>query len=127
MSDRMSDEKIKEKLAKAHQMVSDLCHGREEWLMQIPARPDKDPDLVIASGLYAGDQAFELLIEAREAEKRLDIRNKQQEGTIIRMRKENAELKFKLGPTNCVHCGSHLIFGELHGCSQLAEWKRKND
>lgn len=35
----------------AHQMVNDLCRGRREWIMSIPAQPDYDPDLVIDNSL----------------------------------------------------------------------------
>lgn len=40
---------VKQRLEAARKMVSDLCHKRKEWMMSIPARPDVDPDLVIAA------------------------------------------------------------------------------
>lgn len=42
---------IAERREKAIQMVSDLCEGRREWIMRIPAEPDYDPDLIIAASL----------------------------------------------------------------------------
>jgi hypothetical protein len=36
---------------KAHGIISDLCHGRINWRMSIPAQPDSDPDLVIGEAL----------------------------------------------------------------------------
>lgn len=42
----------------AHQMVAALCEGAREWVMSIPARPDHDPDLIIADGLEAGKKAL---------------------------------------------------------------------
>ena len=42
---------IEERHKRARQMVSDLCEGRREWIMRIPAEPDYDPDLVIAASL----------------------------------------------------------------------------
>lgn len=42
---------IEERHKLARQMVSDLCEGRREWIMRIPAEPDYDPDLVIAASL----------------------------------------------------------------------------
>lgn len=49
-------EAIRERLKAAHTMVSDLCHGRRDWVMSIPARPDYDPDLVIGAALSDGDK-----------------------------------------------------------------------
>lgn len=45
-------------IEKAHQMVSDLCARRREWIMSIPARPDHDPDLVIGEALRLARQAL---------------------------------------------------------------------
>lgn len=49
-------------IERAHTMVARLCLPRFDpqhraWLMSIPARPDHDPDLVIAAGLDAGEAA----------------------------------------------------------------------
>lgn len=46
-------------IEKADQMVSALCQGSEKWIMQIPARPDKDPDLVISRALHLAKKALE--------------------------------------------------------------------
>lgn len=35
----------------AQAMVADLCEGKREWIMSIPARPEHDPDLVIGEAL----------------------------------------------------------------------------
>jgi hypothetical protein len=46
----MTDEElaaIEARNTAAQNMVSDLCQGRRDWMMSIPARPDHDPDLVI--------------------------------------------------------------------------------
>lgn len=52
----------------AQQMVSDLCNGRREWLMSIPARPDYDPDLVISSALRHLHNEVERLRAAAETD-----------------------------------------------------------
>lgn len=57
----MTQELIKEALKaieKADKMVSDLCSGKEQWIIQIPARPDKDPDLVISDALTKAQKAL---------------------------------------------------------------------
>ena len=46
-------------IARAEAMVSDLCHGRREWVMSIPARPKDDPDIVIADALNAADEVLQ--------------------------------------------------------------------
>lgn len=51
----------REKIAKALAMVAALCKDRREtgaraWVMSIPARPDYDPDIVIADALYAAEK-----------------------------------------------------------------------
>jgi hypothetical protein len=45
------DEQLDAEYLAARQMVSDLCNQRRDWVMSIPARPDYDPDLVIARAL----------------------------------------------------------------------------
>lgn len=47
----------------AMQMVSDLCQGRRNWTMSIPARPDYDPDLVISAALADIPKLLEALGE----------------------------------------------------------------
>ena len=56
-----------EKIVSALRMVSDLCDKRREWTMSIPARPDYDPDLVIADALYTAK--YELSAARAEAER----------------------------------------------------------
>jgi flagellar biosynthesis/type III secretory pathway protein FliH len=68
-------DEIRARLAKAKDMVACLCLPQSDsrsrdWIMSIPARPDHDPDLVIAAAL--DDVAFllgevERLTNAREA------------------------------------------------------------
>jgi hypothetical protein len=60
----MSD--VLEQIEKAREMVSALCkprgsEGSREWVMSIPARPDHDPDIVIASALGAARHEIENL------------------------------------------------------------------
>jgi len=57
-SDHIEDklEKVGEALDKiraAQVIVSELCSGSRRWAMSVPARPDSDPDLVIAGALAA--------------------------------------------------------------------------
>lgn len=47
-----------ERIDRAHRMICDLCEGRREWRMSIPAEVDYDPDLVIGDGLLAGREAL---------------------------------------------------------------------
>lgn len=52
----------------AHAMVSALCkprytEGHRDWVMSIPARPEYDPDLVIAAGLRELEERIALLEE----------------------------------------------------------------
>lgn len=42
---------IRERYARARDMVAALCSGDRDWIMSIPARPDYDPDIVIADSL----------------------------------------------------------------------------
>ena len=51
-------------LDKAVDLVKDLCAGRARWVMSIPARPDHDPDLVIARALYRARSLIEAEQEA---------------------------------------------------------------
>lgn len=62
----MNTDKAREiacRIDKALNMVNSLCkpkgaEGSREWIMSIPAKPDSDPDLVIAEGLQAGKEAL---------------------------------------------------------------------
>ena len=71
------DAAVELKIAKAEGMVSALCQpkgtvGKREWIMSIPARPDHDPDLVIADALHsAGRQIAALRRERDEWRRRL--------------------------------------------------------
>lgn len=64
MSEAMAEWKVK--VDAAHKMVHALCRprgspGSREWIMSIPAEPDRDPDLVIAAGLRAAEKEIERL------------------------------------------------------------------
>ena len=60
---------VDEKIEAALQMVSDLCNQRRTWTMSIPARPDYDPDLVIADALSTAKHALsEAKAEAERAQ-----------------------------------------------------------
>jgi len=55
-----------QKIEAAYEMVFALCQprgtsGAREWMMSIPARPDYDPDMVIAAGLRAARDEIERL------------------------------------------------------------------
>lgn len=47
-----------EAITKAKSKISDLCHGREQWHMSIPADPENDPDIVIMDGLHKAEVAL---------------------------------------------------------------------
>lgn len=51
------------KLDKAVNMVGRLCEGSQEWVMHIPARPDKDPDIVISNALHASRLAMRQMVK----------------------------------------------------------------
>ena len=40
-------------IERAMQAVDDLCQGRINWTMRVPAEPDRDPDLIISDALRA--------------------------------------------------------------------------
>ena len=61
----MTSETAHARIKKAHDMVAELCRGDRKWIMSIPAKPDRDPDLIISDGLNAGDAAIEELAEVR--------------------------------------------------------------
>lgn len=42
---------------RALDVINDLCQGRRRWVMSVPARPDEDPDLVLASAIRALTEA----------------------------------------------------------------------
>lgn len=62
----MDLEAIKAHREAAATMIGDLCQGRREWMMSIPARRDYDPDLVIAASL---DDIPELLAEVERLQR----------------------------------------------------------
>lgn len=54
----------------AHIVVDELCDGKRDWVMGIPANPERDPDLIIGAALHAGEQAFyalDRILKARRA------------------------------------------------------------
>jgi hypothetical protein len=57
-------------LAKAHDLVVDLALNKSRWRMTIPADPERDSDLILATGLDQGEKAVaevELLRRQRDA------------------------------------------------------------
>ncbi len=58
---------IKQNLEAAHKMVSDLCSGKREWIMSIPAQPDYDPDLVIGLALRDADKMVKRIEQLERA------------------------------------------------------------
>ncbi len=56
-----------EMIEKAHNVVSDLCKGKAEWRMSVPAKPDSDPDLVIGAALRAAKIDISAAIPAMAA------------------------------------------------------------
>lgn len=56
----VSTEEARQKIEKAWRVVTSLCDGTQDWTMNVPARPDSDPDLVIGYALRcAGDLVAE--------------------------------------------------------------------
>jgi hypothetical protein len=58
---RAQIQEAQNKIDKAWRMLQSLCSGKVRWHMSIPARPDSDPDLVIADGLHAGKELLDAL------------------------------------------------------------------
>jgi hypothetical protein len=52
------------KITAALAVVGDLCEGKRQWIMSIPARPDHDPDLVIADALRSAERILAALADA---------------------------------------------------------------
>lgn len=42
---------VRQRHKAARQVVADLCTGKRDWTMSVPARPDYDPDFVISAAL----------------------------------------------------------------------------
>lgn len=51
-------EKLRERIEAAHRMVVALCKREREWMLSIPANPQRDPDIIIGDGLRAGRHAL---------------------------------------------------------------------
>ena len=49
-------ETTEQKIAHALKIVSGLCDGSRRWEMNVPARPDSDPDLVLSGALRAAQE-----------------------------------------------------------------------
>ena len=109
----MSDPTI-DAIEKALDMVCDLCKpkniaGAKEWIMSIPAQPDKDPDLVIANGL-------------REAKKRIATLEKQRDNPWISVDERLPESMddvlvtfiWDASPYNCVARRNRLGYWEAY-------------
>lgn len=65
-SNDSSRDDVVAKLDAAMQVVSALCKREIEWIMSIPARPDKDPDLIISGALCAAKSQLATLQQANE-------------------------------------------------------------
>ena len=51
-------------IEKARKTLSGLCDGTTRWTMSVPARPDEDPDLIIAAAFRDAGAAITALREA---------------------------------------------------------------
>lgn len=74
-------------LTRGRAMVRDLCKregepGWRRWTMSIPARPDHDPDLVIAAALAAGEEAVAELARVKGERDRLRDLVRHQRGEL---------------------------------------------
>jgi len=56
MPDKDILEEAKEKQLKAREVVSNMCNGDGKWLMQIPANPKQDSDILISDALNTIDE-----------------------------------------------------------------------
>jgi hypothetical protein len=66
MNTQHTPNNAKQVIETAMGMVTALClprgtEGARNWIMSIPARPDYDPDLVIARGLTAAEKEIDRL------------------------------------------------------------------
>ncbi len=52
---------VLEHITQANIVVSDLCLGLRRWAMNVPARPDSDPDLVIGHALHESEKEIRRL------------------------------------------------------------------
>lgn len=48
---------IIERAELALSVIAAICNGKQRWVMSVPARPDEDPDLVLASAIRALTEA----------------------------------------------------------------------
>jgi len=54
----MSDVKrLLDLIARGEKTIDALCSGKQRWVMNVPAEPDRDPDLVLSDALRAGREA----------------------------------------------------------------------
>lgn len=60
---KMDKEEIIKGIEVAYKMVTDLCDGKREWNMSIPAQENYDPDLVIGKALM---EAKKYILESQE-------------------------------------------------------------
>jgi hypothetical protein len=64
-----------EKIEQARQVVNALSEGTLRWTMSVPARPDSDPDLVIAGALQSALEVISALSSAETAEPIAEVRS----------------------------------------------------
>lgn len=62
-----TSELVMKQIDAALKMVRALCSRERDWTMSVPARPDYDPDLVIAGALTSALGQIERLSDARDA------------------------------------------------------------
>lgn len=66
---RLDLDAIEQRIKRAHEKVSALCHGDERWTMRVPADERYDHDLIIAAALRDADKllvAVRALLERRD-------------------------------------------------------------
>ena len=54
-------------IRRAEKVLDELCEGKREWTMSVPARPDHDPDLIVGEALYRARLEIERLRNMEDA------------------------------------------------------------
>jgi hypothetical protein len=72
---------VKAALEKAHTEVGEICRrtGAGRWRMSIPARPDRDSDLIIADALRHADALLAEVSRLRSALEEIKLRTVQRD------------------------------------------------
>lgn len=96
--------------AKAVQMVGDLCEPRfakahRSWTMSIPARPDYDPDIVIADSLKDLPEALNEIARLQaESASRLALAKELAQGLVEHLDHAMGACADQRDPEMCWHC-----------------------